>query len=125
MRLFKMSEKDNTIISICIVGLALCTVLGITAIALDLVKLYRLAFFLFACVYTFSIRKYKTEEHRHEYMRKILKYCIWILIIVALLGLLNTYAEWFATEPFIRVFRFGIVALFPIEAIYLAKIKHE
>lgn len=118
-----MEKKTNKIINACIVGLICCTVMGIMSVALNLIILYRLAFSLFICVYAFSIRKYSTNENSGRCIRKVLKSYMWILIVVAFAGFLNTYAEWFATESLLKGFRVLVISIFPIEAIYLARIK--
>lgn len=119
-----MNTQRNIIMNACIIGLVFCTILGMIAVTLNMVALYRLAFFGFSCIYTFSIRKYKTEEHEYKWIRKNLKAYIWILIAIALIGLLNTYTEWIATETFLRIIRTCTVILFPIEAVYLTKVKN-
>ena len=119
-----MDKNDHIIISGYIVGIVVSTTLGITAVALDLVNLYWLAFFLFVFIYTDSVRRYKTKEHGHDMIRKSFKTCIWALMVFALLGLLNTYTAWIAAEIFLKIIRTCTVILFPIEAVYLIKIKN-
>ena len=51
--------------------------------------------------------------------------CIGVLVIFAILGLLNTYMEWFDANSLFRIFKVCAVVLFPIEAVYLAKIKNN
>ena len=120
-----MNTKNNMVINGHIIGIIGCTILGIAAVALDLANLYWVALILFACIYTDSVRRYKTEEHGHKQIRKALKMCIGVLVIFAILGLLNTYMEWLDANSLFRIFKVCAVVLFPIEAVYLAKIKNN
>lgn len=118
-----MEDKKNSIINAYIAGLIFCTVIGIMSVALDLVNLYRLAFFLFVCLCTFSFRKYTTEENPGSCIRKFLKSYIWILMVVGCVCFLNTYAKWVSIEFLLKGFKILVISTSFIEAIYLVRIR--
>lgn len=118
-----MDKKNNTMINTCIAGLIFCIVTGIAAVVLKSSALYGLAFFLFACIYTISFRKYKTEENPNGWIRKMVNTYTVIYVIFIFCGLLNTYTEWLSSGTMLNFLRVLIIPLFALETFYLAEIR--
>jgi len=100
-------------------------VLNIVSIILSSQKLLVLSFILLAWGYTFFYRKVKLEQTANGCEQKIIKIYLYLLAIVAVICLLNTYAGWVAANTLYKCFAILAFPIFPLMALFLLREKRQ